>query len=161
MRRKSRLLSSRTPTAKRNAFGHARRRLRQLVPAGHGRQWTARQDEQLIAAYRAGETLQAIAEGLGCEAFHVWDRVGALRRQGHELPVRKPRRTPERRELLARRRREGYTLRQLEVEFERTRGSITSQLRTLARLGYDLGPDGYGASPLPGDSRQKVIERGQ
>jgi DNA-binding MarR family transcriptional regulator len=44
----------------------------------------------------------------------------------------------KRRNLLAQRYRDGVTLRDLEREFERTRGTITAQLRALRRAGHDL-----------------------
>lgn len=102
------------------------------------RSWSLADDARLEELYRDDRTLREIADELGVAIHQVWSRISALRARGVELPPRRPRWTAERRELLARCRREGYSLREPEMEFERTRGTITSQLRTLRRLGYDV-----------------------
>jgi biotin operon repressor len=103
------------------------------------KQWTANDDAALIQAWHRGDTCAAIGEQLECFGWEAWHRVQRLRRAGAELPPRKPRWTPERRQALADARCAGRSLRELEADFEITRGTLTSQLRTLRRLGYDLG----------------------
>lgn len=90
--------------------------------------------------YRSGVVFREIAGKLDRDLSQTWVRIDVLRRDGAELPPRRPRWTNAQRDLLAQCRRNGYSLRELEIEFERTRGTITSQLRTLRRLGYDLDP---------------------
>lgn len=101
--------------------------------------WTPERDAQLVDAWVKGETLETIGARLGCPGWEAWERVQRLRASGEPLPQRRPRWTHERRKALARARRDGRSLRELEAEFEITRGTLTSQLRTLRRLGYDLG----------------------
>ncbi len=105
------------------------------------RAWTPEEDEQLTAAYREGLVLREIAAALGLGVHHVFTRIEVLRRQGADLPPRRQRWTHEQRSLLAELRASGYSLRELELEFERTRGTITRQLCTVRKLGYDLGDD--------------------
>jgi transposase len=97
-------------------------------------------DAQLIALYEAQYTFREIGEQLGCGLGAAHARIVELRESGMDLPARMPRWTDERRRQFARMRREGRSLNELEIEFERTRGTITSQLRTLRRLGYDVEP---------------------
>lgn len=97
-------------------------------------------DAQLVALYMSGCTFMEISEQLGCSLARAHDRIAQLRAGGMDLPPRKPRWTKERRSDLARMRRQGVSLNDLEIEFERSRGTITSQLRTLRRLGYDVEP---------------------
>jgi transposase len=111
------------------------------MPRTQPREWAPSEDEQLQAAYREGVVLREIAATLGLDIHHVFTRVVILRREGADLPPRRPRWSTEQRRLLAKMRAAGSSLRELEMEFERTRGTITSQLRTLRRLGYDLGDD--------------------
>ncbi len=120
--------------------GSVRRRARELgVTWGSAvRTWSPSLDTRLATAYRGEHTLDVIAEDLGVTVAQVMRRLDTLRVRGEDIPQRKPRWTDARREHLARRYREGISLNQLEVEFERTRGTITYQLRTLRRLGYDL-----------------------
>lgn len=103
--------------------------------------WSPEQDERLVTGYTAGHPLRELASQTQRPAHQVNTRVGSLRRSGADLPPRKPRWTDEDRGRLARLYREGTSLRQLEHEFGKTRGTITSQLRTLRRLGYDLNRD--------------------
>ncbi|MFN7134794.1 MAG: hypothetical protein ACK4N5_22130 [Myxococcales bacterium] len=100
--------------------------------------WSSERDRRLVELYGDGRTLLQIADELATTGGAVASRVEVLRGRGEDLAPRKPRWTQERRQALARRRFvEGATLRQLEREFERTRGTITSQLRRLRTLGYD------------------------
>lgn len=100
--------------------------------------WSDVDDKRLVDGYQAGRTLLELAGELERTIAAVSSRVDVLRGRGVDLPPRMPRWTEERRQLLARRRFvEGATLKQLEREFERTRGTITSQLRRLRALGYD------------------------
>ena len=103
------------------------------------RVWTPAADQVLIAAHQRGATLQAIADevGDGCTLSHAKSRVAALQRAG-VLEARKPRWTASKRDRLAQLKRDGHSLRELEQEFAVTRGTITRQLATLRRLGYDL-----------------------
>lgn len=123
--------------------GSVRRRARELrVTWGSAAPtWTPSLDTRLATAYRGEDTLDVIAEDLGVTVAQVMRRLDTLRARGEDIPQRKPRWTDTRREHLARRYQEGISLNQLEVEFERTRGTITYQLRTLRRLGYDLSRD--------------------
>ena len=132
----------RSPESIKNRLQWMRRRGEQvphrrapLVPADR---WSDELDERLISGYRAGLTLLEIAGDLSRPPGAVASRVEVLRGRGVSLAPRKPRWTEEHRQALARRRFvEGASLRQLEREFERTRGTITSQLRRLRALGYD------------------------
>lgn len=101
--------------------------------------WTPEKEAQLTQAWERGDTLATIAVALGCPAWDAWQRVQRLRACGAPLQTRRPRWTDERRKALADARRAGRSLRELEAEFEITRGTLTSQLRTLRRLGYDIG----------------------
>ncbi len=120
--------------------GSVRRRARELGVTWRSAAptWTPSLDIRLAAAYRGEYTLDVIAQDLGFTVAQVMRRLDTLRVRGEDISQRKPRWTDARREHLARRYREGISLNQLEVEFERTRGTITYQLRTLRRLGYDL-----------------------
>lgn len=123
--------------------GSVRRRARELGVTWRSAAptWTPSLDTRLAAAYRGEATLDVVANDLGVTVAQAMRRLDTLRALGEEVPQRKPRWTDARREHLAGRYREGVSLNQLEVEFERTRGTITYQLRTLRRLGYDLSRD--------------------
>lgn len=97
--------------------------------------WTARADRDLLQGYAAGRTVATLAAALGRTPHETNHRIAILSRRGVELPPRRPRWSEERRAALARRRHEGATLRELEREFEITRGTLTSQLRRLRREG--------------------------
>lgn len=103
--------------------------------------WSEDLDAQLRELYEESLPVREIAERLALADRLVWTRVQRLRLDGADLPPRRPRWTDTERERLAERRRQGRSLRELEIEFERTRGTITSQLRTLRRLGYDVDSD--------------------
>lgn len=103
--------------------------------------WTPQLDEQLVAGYETGAPVRELAEQVDRRHYQVNARVKTLRHSGVDLPPRKPRWTDEDRGRLAHLYREGTSLTQLEHEFGKTRGTITSQLRTLRRLGYDLRRD--------------------
>lgn len=118
----------------------ARARLRYLTgPTRQPTAWTEQEDAQLTAGYEQGSTYAELAEQLDRPPSAIATRIENLRRRGKPLAPRRPRWTDERRRKLAKRRRDGATLRQLEHEFSITRGTLTSQLRTLRRLGHDLG----------------------
>lgn len=102
--------------------------------------WDERQDSRLIELYASGATFEVMADELGRAISGIHQRLERLRAAGADLPPRKPRWTERRRALLARRRAEGATLRQLEREFGITRGTLTYQLRVLRRLGLDYPP---------------------
>lgn len=97
--------------------------------------WTPQDDPRLIELYGRGVTLAAIGRDLGRPLWAVHARVEYLRGLGHTLEPRKPRWGATRRSLLAARRRDGATLRQLEREFAITRGTLTYHLRVLKREG--------------------------
>lgn len=111
-----------------------------LIPPLHT-PWSPEQDARLASNYTAGFPLRELALNAQRPVHQVDTRVGSLRRDGADLPPRKPRWTEEDRVRLARLYREGTSLKQLEHEFGKTRGTITSQRRTLRRLGYDLQRD--------------------
>ncbi len=100
--------------------------------------WTETADVTLTEAYATELPVREISRTVQRPPHQVHTRVAALRREGADLPPRKPRWTDAERERLAKLRRQGASLRELEREFGKTRGTITSQLRTLRRLGYDL-----------------------
>ena len=100
--------------------------------------WDPSNDEQFQASYRAGATLEELRTQFGVSRHVIEQRIRTLREDGADLPERKPRWTEEQRKRLAKRYRQGASLSQLEREFGRTRGTITSQLRTLRRLGYGI-----------------------
>lgn len=104
------------------------------------RPWSGGEDEQLIAAYRRGVTLQATADQLDRPLHQIDTRIRLLRRAGHDLPLRRPRWTAEQRKLLAERRRAGASLRELELEFGKTRGTINRQIASLRAKGHDVTP---------------------
>lgn len=101
------------------------------------RRWTPEEDAQLIAGDQQGVTYAQLARRLGRSPSAIAERAAILRRRDDPpLKARRPRWTDERRRQLAQRRIEGASLRELEREFAIKRGTLTSQLRTLQRLGY-------------------------
>jgi biotin operon repressor len=103
--------------------------------------WTPEQDAQLASRYREGATLRELSGELGCSANSVDIRIRALRKRGVDLAARSPRWTPEKQAHLARRYREGATYKQLGLEFGKTKGTISRQLRRLRDQGVDLDRD--------------------
>lgn len=113
-------------------------RHRQLSRVERRPGWSPIEDAKLVSLFEAGDTHAEIASALDRSPGQVAGRLDVLRRQGASIGVRKPRWTGAQRERLAAMYRGGTTLRALEQEFGRSRGTITSQLRTLRSLGYDL-----------------------
>lgn len=117
------------------------KRLRDLRAAGRApvdesaAAWTAEIDELVITGYCDGRTLEQLAADVDRTAGAVFDRLERLREGGADLPPRKPRWTAAERERLADRYREGATYRQLTIEFGRTHGTISRQLRQLRDAG--------------------------
>lgn len=100
--------------------------------------WTPDSDDRIRHGYLAGATLAELARTVGRSLHAVQTRINQLAATSPELAPRKPRWTDAERQRLARRYREGASLSQLEREFGKTRGTITSQLRTCRRLGMNL-----------------------
>lgn len=97
--------------------------------------WSADELKEIRAQYAAGATYQAIADTIGRTPSQIVDCVRSLQAHDPALASRKPRWSTIRRQRLAKRRNEGATLRQLEIEFRITRGTLTYQLRRARSLG--------------------------